>query len=749
MSMAPSRAAWLSLAVIFAAGAAVWLAAIHSQRAAQPESTVLDTPPAPHRVAVPVDAPVGSDSSREPIGGESVASASVHGVVLSATTKLPLLASIASGDRTTLTDAHTGAFALATALRELVVCADGFGEQVVRIDPASAHEPLRVLLEPLASMEVRVTNAAGLPVPGATVSGLLRAADARGSLEHVLGVTDAEGRCVLRDPGPALLLARTADAVSMPRLCAGGDTLVCDASSSARLRVQRGSEAIGCTLLSTLVDTRPGLRLRHELTAASPPLLLPAGIYAFEVVGRKLATKVGAVPGSFAGLQAALRPGEEVILQIADGSGIVAVRDERTQLPVEATLSLEVIEPEGWQIHGRTCATDETGRADLGPLQSSVAGIRPESLRLRVDAAGYETNFLPVESALERGVVELALARDHVTLRFHRDGAPYMGRLAIRAAGTAAAPATLLFDGAPPTTGITIALPLDRRLAVLASARREAALLATLELRRDLGGGAVDIELPAAGRIVVEGAQGPGGIVALMADGARLQPYHEAGQLVFDGLFPGPYMLGPDGILETKEPSAAVLAIELAAGEHAAVAWNPHWRSTDAVDGRVVLPAAGDVPDGGLWVLPWRGVAPRANPTLFKSAAPVRPDGSFRLPRLAFAPDVLAVYGALVGRPVLLGEFPLQATLRVEARRVVLELQDVVGKPGRLLVVAPPDATGKSVGQWLVESTSRDVVDLGYLPTAVRQVVWLAGGGAPQTIDLPLGESRVVVPLGR
>lgn len=748
MSMALSRKALLSVAVILAAGVVVWLAAPRSQPTALPERTNRDTPPAAQSVAVPVDAPGNTNSLRNPVGGAPVASASLHGIVLSATTKLPLLASIASGDRATLSDPHTGAFALATTQWELKVSADGFGEQFVHIDPAPGREPLRVLLEPLASMEVRVTNAAGLPIAGASVNGLQRSIDARGSHERGLGVTDAEGRFVLRDPGPALLLARTADAVSMPRLCMGGETLLCDASSSARLRVQQGSEVIYCTLLSTLVDTRPGLRLRHELTAASPSLLLPAGIYAFEVVGRKLAASIGAVPGSFAGLQTALRPGDEVILQVADGAGIVTVVDERTQLPVTATLSLEVSEPEGWQAHGRTSATDDTGRADLGPLQSSVAGIRPDSLRLRVDAAGYQTAFLPVESALGRGVVELAPARDKVTLRFRRDGAPYSGHLAIRAAGTAAAPGMLLFDGAPPATGITLALPLHRRLEVSATARREAALLAALEIPRDLDGG-IDIELPAAGKIVVEGAPGPGGIMALMADGTRLQPCHEAGQLVFDGLFPGPYTLGPDGILETREPSAAILAIELTAGERAAVAWNPHWRSTEAFEGRVVLPDAGEVPDGGLWVLPFCGVAPRANPALFKAAALVRPNGSFRLPRLAFLPDVLAVYGVLVGRPVLLGEFPLQPTLRVDARRIVLELQDVVGKPGRLLVVAPPDAAGKSVGQWLVECRSRDVVDLGYLPSGVRKAVWLADGSAPQTIDLPRGEARVAVPLGR
>lgn len=656
-----------------------------------------------------------------------------QGVVVSAVSQSPLAAFVSDGISATYANGLDGMFGLRTASMSVTVSARGFVKKTVQLDGGASDRMIQVALQPTSEFTVQVRTSDGEAVSEAAVVQLQGSSKRGGCFERRLGVTDAEGRYTIRHPGPLLLMARSGEYVSQPKMCSGNNVLVCDDSTSSRIAVTCQGEGVHIVLLATMLEARPGLRFRYELEP-SQKLFLPAGDYAIEVVGYSTVEKVGLGLG-FAGVFKNLPAGGFAEVHVKSRVSGVSVVDASDQRPVAAELICEGLFDDGWREFGVRVRADKSGQVDVGPLIDVLAGVSPGYSRVRVEAHGYQTTYLEGLPRSWGKVIGINPARELRTLRFIRDGGAWEGHLAIRAHAPLGFGA-LLFDGMASSAGVAIPVPLDRKLEIRSGSGRSAIVLAVLSAVDFDGGDAIEVQLPDSASITVTDVPSHENLVAHGADGSWLRPRFEAGHFVFEDLDPGRYRIGAEPILRVGFPTPAVVTVDLKAGEAASTDWNEKWTPVGPLQGRVTLANGDAVSPGLVWVLPWCGDAPRSNPALLKLAIPVRDGGEFQLPRLPHAADRLAVYGMVRGNPILLGQSNVEPLIQVDGKRVILDLQDHKSRRGTLILVAPPDVRGRSAGQWMVSCSTRQKLDLGVLPAGLLSAVLMIDGAAPRVISL-------------
>jgi len=155
--------------------------------------------------------PVRSESTSDYVSHVVVA---VAGRVVSSTTGLPLIASIASGDRRSWTDSDTGRFVIDIgASKTLNVASPGYIETLV--EPSGRVDVGDIRLVPSNEARILVVSELGVPVPGATVEVLAtECSDRAVRYEGLSRSTGDDGSVKLQLAGDECLFAHMNAAVS-------------------------------------------------------------------------------------------------------------------------------------------------------------------------------------------------------------------------------------------------------------------------------------------------------------------------------------------------------------------------------------------------------------------------------------------------------------------------------------------------------------------------------------------------------
>lgn len=383
---------------------------------------------------------------------------------------------------------------------------------------------------------------------------------------------------------------------------------------------------------------------------------------------------------------------------------------------------------------------------EIGPIVRVLDGIASDYGRVRVAAPGYEPIVLRVDDLVQTADLRLVPLGGSLRMKFVRDGRPFAGTLCLRESA-AGGTGLLLHDGPVSREGITLSTYGGMRLGVYANARPSSMLLADIGVPWS-SNAVVEVQLPGSARIVLTGADLRADVVALGADGEAIRPQWEEGALLFQGLFPGRYTVGPAALVRAAV-NALLTHVEVAPGGDHRVDWRSEWQPSGPFRGTLTLRAGALPLPRTVWVFPWRGAAPPANVDGLRSAQAVEANGGFVHPPVPFAADRLVIYGLVGGRCSLLGEHPLTSDVRAEARNVVLDFADAPPRDASILLVAPPDARGRSLGQWLIPCSGRLRVNLGVVPSAITKATILAPGRRPVEVELPVDAGAVRVTLDR
>jgi hypothetical protein len=664
--------------------------------------------------------------------------------VVSAATGAPIGAMVSDGIAQTISCRDTGTFRFYARSHSLLVTADSYAD--LRIDMRRAQDtPLRVEMTATHYVRVRVRTLQGHAVAGAKISVIADDYHALEPSERVLGKSDEGGWFVVPVPGPVTLVARSDAATSEPMTCSGGEELILDPESTCTVQVvDSRAQPVACVVLATRIHNTPGARLSAR-TDATGRVQLPAGECALDVAGHRLVEPSATTGSPYSGVILELLPSVDCVLHVDQGPRHeLVLRDARNGAPVAGSAMTEILDADGWRPFSRRVDADESGRMELGPIVAGLAGLASDYGRIRVAAPGFEPTVLRVDDLVKRTELRLVPRGGSIQLRFVRDDGPFSGTVCLRESA-AHGSGLLLHDGPVGREGITLSAYAGMRIGVHANATPSATLLADIAVP-DSPSPIVEVVLPRSARVVLAGAASLADVVAIGVDGETLRPQWEEGTLLFRGLFPGRYIVGPAPLVRGAI-NALLVHVDVASGGEYRIDWRNEWRQSGPFRGTLTLHAGALPLPRTVWVLPWRGAAPPPNVDRLRSAQAVMANGSFEHPIVPFEADRFVIFGLLGGRCSLLGEHPLMSNVRAEARHVIVDFANATPRDTSILLVAPPDARGRSQGQWLIPCSGRHRVDLGVVPRAVTNATIITTGRRPLEVELPVDGGAVRVTM--
>jgi hypothetical protein len=676
----------------------------------------------------------------------------IRGVVRSLATNIAVYAKVTAASGTTWTEPDSGRFSLVTDSSELTISALGYHTTLVAVGADTIQDDVIVLLDPSETMRVAVRTSAGEPVAAAQVCILTTTGESHWLQENYLGETLSDGSLTAASSGGAqLLIARTSAHASQPTWCQGAEaTIVCDNSTSGTIAVvdadeQRVAHVVDLTFLAV----QPGRVLRVGVPTRG--LAIPSGVYVVRPVGHKSLQGLPPAPDG-EGNVLTLSAGATVELSVAGGAVAIAIQDATSHQPVIATVALDVLQLDGWQVLGETVTTGPEGVADITGLVSRSIGIRADYRRLRFGAPGYNDRSYDLNALTSGDTVRLASVRDKVRLMLERDGGPYVGCIVVRQAADPDSIGPLVYDGLIDAKGIELAVAAGSRLEIYPSRSHRSGRLATVVTPPADGteGPVLRVPLPSSCRIRLVNPQSIASVAAQRSDGQIFPVCFNAdnGVASISDLFPGSYRVGIVHALSVSAKSEAIVEVELAEGADVAVPWSQEWRAPSLMKGQITASDARANLDS-LRVLPWSGAAPNMNLGVYQQAAPVSRDGRFEVWVSGSAFERLAIYNVLPGTsPMLLGEFAAGEQLRVNGRRIYMDISDLSDRAAFVFLAGVINALGKSPGQWRVPCSTQQTLDLGIIPVEIQSASLIVGAKS-RKVTLPAQSGSVGVAVAK
>lgn len=687
----------------------------------------------------------------------------VTGLVRSQGSGRPLAAEVQIGELRTLSSEFDGFFSLVVPRDRIepihVRCA-GYSEYEREVDD---QEPVldvgEIELQPSRETSVEVFDGDGRPIDGALVetSSETETPPSAGPLWHSLGRTGADGRLVTSlEPDTALLAssaAQTSDCVvfrgeqNRVTLC-----LLRGAAGTVGLRERQSAAPLsGMKLGIARISALP--RLNFVVTTRNDGTidrLLSPGQYVISDPSRRLTFP------EIAGRVSTLAANDEVqigrshktaVIQVSQGGGLVwldmdrqlersiVLEDSVTGTRLKPAIAwLESPGEDGtWKpVPGDTVVAND-GRLSL--YSFALIFMIDASYRLHVETPGYHPVIVkdPIATVPPGTLHVVAVQRGSArTLRVLRsDGRPFMRWISVWKQEMAAP----IYTGCPRQQGLVGPFFWEKGDVILRNESFEQSrILCTVPAAEMQAQDIVDVILPTTGRIEL-----------VIPDGAKPEVFctdartrfwtgsWTGSKLVFEGLLPGGYEVGPKELLQSisfrqgrGESTHQVFVHEK---ETVVLDWNPSWSAPGEINGRV---RAAGPPLEDLVVVPCFGSLNGPLSTAETSLRfPVDADGSFVLRGLTTSPtEVTFAWRRPNGELILLGTGKAEGLSEICCSQVIVtvepEHKNEPAFPVSLLVV-PRIGQRSSVGQLIEKGLSGEPISLGWLPCETHQLEVFAG----------------------